>query len=148
MKSLKFKVLCFVFLAASGAHADQAVNLDDIVVTPSRMAQRNYKIAANVTVIDQEQIEHSSARTVPDLLKETLGVHVFEKGTPKSSIVDIRGLPIPPSAMSWFWSMTARSTASICRVLILCRSHSMPLSGLKSCAGPVRFCMGIMPSAA
>ncbi len=89
MKSLK--LLFCLWLIAGSAHAAQPVNLDDIVVTASRMAQRNYKIAGNVTVIGRDEIEHSSAQNVSDILKEALGVNVYDNGTAKSSVVDIRG---------------------------------------------------------
>lgn len=67
------------------------INLDPIVVTSSRMAQHNYKIASNVTVIDQARIEASNARTVSEIIKEELGVNIYDNSTVKTSVVDIRG---------------------------------------------------------
>lgn len=67
------------------------VDLEPIVITATRMAQHNYKIAGNVTVITQKQIEASNAQNVPDILKESLGVGVYSYGTTKSANVDIRG---------------------------------------------------------
>lgn len=84
-------VLCFLLLAGNVVYAAVPVNLDDIVVTPSRMAQRNYKVASNVTVIDPKQIENSGAQTVVDILKEAMAINVYDKGNVKSSTVDIRG---------------------------------------------------------
>jgi iron complex outermembrane receptor protein len=89
MKGLTLYVAGLLVLTAGNACA--AVNLDDIVVTPSRMAQRNYKVPANVTVIDQDQIQHSTAQTVADILKEALGVSIYDNSTAKSSVIDIRG---------------------------------------------------------
>ena len=91
MKGLNICILVFVLLPAGLAHASAPVDLDDIVITPSRMAQRNYKVAANVTVIDSQQIENSNAQTVSDILKEALGVSVYDNSTAKSSVIDIRG---------------------------------------------------------
>jgi iron complex outermembrane recepter protein len=80
-----------VVLLLSPVLACAEINLDDIVVTPSRMAQRNYKVASNVTVIDSEQIAASGAQTVVDILKESMATSVYDKGSAKSSTVDIRG---------------------------------------------------------
>ncbi len=91
MKILKFFGLVFCLLSSVNVHADDTVYLDDIVITASRMAQRNYKVPANVTVIDSGEIEVSSAQNVPDLLKETLGVSIYDNSTAKSSVIDIRG---------------------------------------------------------
>ena len=68
-----------------------SVDLPPIIVTATRMAQHDYKIAGNVTVITQKQIEASNAQNVPDLLKESLGVGVYNYGTTKSANIDIRG---------------------------------------------------------
>ncbi len=66
-------------------------DLGTIVVTASRIAQSDYKIAGNVTVITSQQIKASNAQNVPDVLKQALGVNVTDNNTPKSSVVDIRG---------------------------------------------------------
>lgn len=81
-------------LSSTNAHAQTQTpeELDPIIVTTAtRMAQHGYKIAGNVTVINQEQIEASSAQNVPELLKESLGVSSFNFGTTKSASIDIRG---------------------------------------------------------
>ncbi|MBU4589982.1 MAG: TonB-dependent receptor, partial [Candidatus Omnitrophica bacterium] len=65
--------------------------LERIVVTPARMTQEGYRTASNVTVIDAERIESSSARYVPDILKEELGISVYSSSTDKTTKVDIRG---------------------------------------------------------
>jgi len=83
-------VICFT--AARGEAQDRdIVDLSRIVVTASRMAQHDYKVASNVSVIDEQDIEASSARTVDEILKEALGVTIYDSGTPKTSNVDIRG---------------------------------------------------------
>ncbi len=87
------RLICLFLLGltSSNAWADATVELEPIVVTASRMAQHDYKIAGNVTVINRSQIEASNAQNVPDLLKESLGVSVFNFGTTKSANIDIRG---------------------------------------------------------
>ena len=75
----------------SNVLADIATELDTVIVTATRIAQHNYKIAGNVTVITKEEIEASNAQSVPDILKEALGVYIFDKNTAKTSVVDMRG---------------------------------------------------------
>src|SRR3990167_3971817 len=78
-------------ISAANSSADLAKELDTVIVTATRMAQHNYKIAGNVTVITKEAIEASNAQTVPDILRESLGVSVYNYGTTKSANIDIRG---------------------------------------------------------
>ncbi|MCK5012651.1 MAG: TonB-dependent receptor [Candidatus Omnitrophica bacterium] len=94
MKKFIFRVFfAFVLVAISVANvfADIATELDTVVVTATRIAQHNYKIAGNVTVITKEEIEASNAQSVPDILKEALGIHIFDKNTAKTAVVDMRG---------------------------------------------------------
>ena len=56
-----------------GTFADVATESETIVVTATRIAQHNYKIAGNVTVITRDEIEASNAQNVPDILKMALG---------------------------------------------------------------------------
>ncbi|OGX19173.1 MAG: hypothetical protein A2Y04_05420 [Omnitrophica WOR_2 bacterium GWC2_45_7] len=72
-------------------YAEMESESEPVVVTATRIAQHDYKIAGNVTVITQEQIEASNAQNIPDVLQEALGVHVYNFNTVKSSILDIRG---------------------------------------------------------
>lgn len=67
------------------------VDLEPIIVTTSRMAQHNYKIAGNVTIIDRAQIEASHAQNVPDILRQALGTFIYDQNTVKTSTLDIRG---------------------------------------------------------
>lgn len=90
MKKL-FIALLFAVVIVSNARADIKTELDTVVVTATRIAQHNYKIAGNVTVITKEEIEASNAQSVPDVLKEALGVYVFDQNTAKTAVVDIRG---------------------------------------------------------
>ncbi len=87
-------LLCRPAMAAEEyllAAPETPIELDKIIVTYSRMAQHDYKIAGNVSVIDRAKIEASNARTLPDILKQELGVSIYDNGTVKTSIVDIRG---------------------------------------------------------
>jgi iron complex outermembrane receptor protein len=80
-------VINYVSLSWAGLAQEQ----DTVVVTASRLEQNQYKIASNVTVITREQIDNTNAQNVPDVLKEALGVNVYDNSTPKSAVLDIRG---------------------------------------------------------
>lgn len=85
-------ITCWGFIFSAGkAQAAMAVDLQDITITPNRLAQKDYKISGNVTVITKDQIEASNSQSIPDILKESLGVYVTDNSTAKSSIIDIRG---------------------------------------------------------
>lgn len=80
-----------IILSVKASFAQTTQDLGRIVVTASRIAQQEYEVAGNLTVIDAEQIAASNAQTIPDIVKEALGVSVYSSGTVKSSVVDIRG---------------------------------------------------------
>ena len=93
-KNLLRIVLVFIFNAvlSLGVFADDRdVALEKIIVISSRMAQHDYKVAGNVTVIDQEDIEASQAQNIPEILNEALAVHVVDNSTVKTAVLDIRG---------------------------------------------------------
>lgn len=89
MKKLIGGTIVWLGLLGSAAHG--AVDLGELVITGSRMAQYNYKVAGNVSVIDHEDIQASNARNIPELLQQELGVHMYDNGTPKTATMDIRG---------------------------------------------------------
>ncbi|TWH49186.1 TonB-dependent siderophore receptor [Sporomusa sp. KB1] len=61
-----------VLLSGSAAFAEeQEFNLDEYVVTASRMPVKKTETAASVTVVTREEIEKSGAVSVPDILKKT-----------------------------------------------------------------------------
>ena len=91
MNNKIFSSLCTILILVSTPAWSASVDLEPIVVTASRMAQHNYKIAGNVTVIDRAQIEASNAQTIPDVLGEAFGVNIYDNSTTKSAVVDVRG---------------------------------------------------------
>jgi len=95
MKKIFVAALVISALAtpARSIYAEESgdVKLERIVVTPTRMTQRDYKVTSNVSVIDSERIASSNARYVADILKEELGIHYFDNSTDKTATVDIRG---------------------------------------------------------
>lgn len=80
-------------LSVSGGYAEETKNVDleKIVVTPSRMEQYDYNAGSNITVIGKEEIESSNASHVSDILKERAGVNVYDSSTVKTAKIDIRG---------------------------------------------------------
>jgi len=92
-------VLCAVlvvpgFSLAEGEKkdADVITTMKEVVVTGTRTEQSVERIPANVTVIYEEDIENSNARTVSDVLRSEEGVIVRDWfGNGKTVQVDLRG---------------------------------------------------------
>ncbi len=84
-------VVFFVLGAVSWASAETEVDLGRIQVTASRMDRFDYKVASDVSVIDREMIEESSAQTVAEILQEQPAVAIYDTGSPKTAVVDLRG---------------------------------------------------------
>lgn len=94
MKRITSFLTVTAFLLLSPAVYAQQVfeeELGKIIVTATRIGQHDYKITGNVTVIDRDQIESSNAQNIPDILKKVVGVNIYDSGTAKSSVIDIRG---------------------------------------------------------
>ena len=69
----------------------QTVDLDKVVVISSRLAQNDYKLSSDVTVITENMIKASNASTVAQILSQQLGVNIYDNGTVKTATIDIRG---------------------------------------------------------
>ncbi len=95
MKHSVYAILfCFspLFIPLLVTAQEKELTLEEVVVTATRDAEEIRKIPANVTVINQEQIQQSSAQNVVDLLHNEVDVVVRDLyGNGKSSSVDIRG---------------------------------------------------------
>ncbi len=71
---------------------EEDVKLETVVVTGTRAEQRVERVPANVTVIDEQDIRNSNAKTVVDLLRYEEGIVVRDiLGNGKRSEVDLRG---------------------------------------------------------
>lgn len=66
----------FLFIAAP-VHGQQVALLDDVIVTATRFDEPSHPSAASVTVISREEIRSSGARTLPDVLKNQVGLNVM-----------------------------------------------------------------------
>jgi vitamin B12 transporter len=64
--------------------------LDEVVVTAGRIKEKKKEIIANVTVIDKEMIQASSAKDLGELLSEN-GVGYSKKYPGTSNVIGIRG---------------------------------------------------------
>ena len=98
-------VCLFLVTFCSWAHADTSnnqnnpvdtpspiFNLEPIVVTPDRTSQEAVLSSSNVTVISQQEIQDSGAKSVGDLLDNSLGVYVHNEGVnSRTDVADIRG---------------------------------------------------------
>ena len=70
----------------------QVAALSETVVTATRSPTRTDELVSEVVVVTREQIERSTARTVPELLSRTAGLQMNANGGPgKTSNVFIRG---------------------------------------------------------
>jgi len=65
--------------------ATEQIELDDVVVTASRVTQSREKVIADVTVIKREEIERSGADSLTDILSRQPGVQISTNGGPGTS---------------------------------------------------------------
>ena len=96
MRSWRLTAVAGLVLCITSTHvyADDAdpVEMEEVVVTGTRNEQQVKNIPANVTVIDQEAIKNSTARTVVELLRGEQSIVVRDtSGNGKSASVDMRG---------------------------------------------------------
>ena len=84
-------IVTALVLVSHKVHAALNTSLGTVVVTASRIEQEGHRVAGNLSVITNEQIQESNAQSVPELLQQVEGVFVSDNSTVKSSVVDIRG---------------------------------------------------------
>ena len=81
-----------LLLALPVAHAQDATDLDEVVVTATRTALTADDHLAAVEVIDRAQIERSAARSLPELLRGRAGIALVNQGgLGKLSTLFLRG---------------------------------------------------------
>jgi len=81
----------------------EAVRLQEMVISASRVEQPLADVAANVTVLTQSDVEQSAAQTVDDFLRQVPGFSLFRRqsslvSNPTTQGVSLRG--IGPSGVS------------------------------------------------
>ncbi|WP_035383095.1 TonB-dependent receptor [Ferriphaselus sp. R-1] len=88
------RLLAALLCAASPlAHAEPGQALDEIVVTATRFRDAATDKPINVSIISRDDIQQSSARTLPELLAEQAGIAMRDLfgNNAASSTVDMRG---------------------------------------------------------
>lgn len=92
--SLTATLLLGTCLAAPAAAADQALLLDQIVVSSDRAGGTPLDIAANVTVIDSQELENRNVQTLEDLLRTVPGVTISRQNSATDPFNTIGGVTI------------------------------------------------------
>ncbi|SEP23204.1 TonB-dependent receptor plug domain-containing protein [Propionispora vibrioides] len=72
---------------AEDAASEETFNFDEYVVTANRMPVKKSEVAANVTVITQEEIEKGSFTNLPDILKKS-NIALQETGTSTVPVIN------------------------------------------------------------
>ena len=100
MKKMMTLMLLFVFFIIPGISqakdepqkAHSIISMDEVIVTATRQEEKIFSVPANVTVIDEEDIQNSTAYDIPDLLRLQVGVYVNDiAGNRRNYTVDLRG---------------------------------------------------------
>ncbi|MDD5680993.1 MAG: TonB-dependent receptor plug domain-containing protein, partial [Candidatus Omnitrophica bacterium] len=86
----------FLFIATSAFAEEKkeeaSHRLEPIVVTPSREEESYLSAGKSFSIITEDQIKRSNARTIPELLKGEVGIEVRDYiGNGKTAQVDLRG---------------------------------------------------------
>jgi vitamin B12 transporter len=73
--------------------AQEETNVQDIVVSATRIATPIHEVASSITVIDRQAIEDHQSQTVPELLRTAIpGLDVNQAGGPAGSVsISLRG---------------------------------------------------------
>jgi len=95
-KCLWVLILLTIWILPSFAMAKEGAPefiVDDIIVTGSRLEQKNEKIPAQITVITAEDIKASGAQSVPEALKNLGGISIIPdlKGNHFNDQIDMGG---------------------------------------------------------
>lgn len=65
---------------APSVYSTEKIELDDIVVTASRVEQPRESVVSDVTVINREEIERAGSDSVTDLLRKQPGIQIISNG--------------------------------------------------------------------
>lgn len=98
-KLLILHVIVFIFLLQGWCMAEEKqteegtqISMEEVVVTATRHEEQISSVPANVTIIDENDIENSTAHNIPDLLRTQVGIHVNDiAGNRRYYSIDIRG---------------------------------------------------------
>lgn len=83
---------CFAAVAANAQAGDTAVQLDHIVVTPSRSPQLEKDVIGDITVIDKTALQNEGGNSVAEILAKQPGIQFYSNGGPQTQAgVFLRG---------------------------------------------------------
>ncbi|MBZ0165813.1 MAG: hypothetical protein K8I00_03330, partial [Candidatus Omnitrophica bacterium] len=88
MKKNILVLISSIILTTTAAQAELTFEHDTVVVTADRHERDAARKGSNVSVMTRQQIEASTARTVPELLQQVEGVFVSDNSTARTSTVD------------------------------------------------------------
>lgn len=80
LRTLSMAVLAILAVPVIAVAGDEAETLDGVVVTANRTPVAVRDVLAAVEIINREQIEHSQARSLPDLLRGRAGISIGNQG--------------------------------------------------------------------
>jgi outer membrane cobalamin receptor len=92
MNGLKLAMVALLVACSASPALAEPVELEPVVVTATRTARPSSEVISSVTVITAEEIALSGARTLAEVLRKSVGVHVKDNG-PRGSLatLSIRG---------------------------------------------------------
>lgn len=92
-RTLLAALLPSLFATSAAMAQEQLALLDSVIVSANRFVESDARVPATVSVISREDIEHSPARNLPDLLKNSAGLNVVPLygNMGIDATVDIRG---------------------------------------------------------
>lgn len=92
MKRFAFLTVIFLLIPASMVSAEDPNNLEKIVLTPSRLKTSLYESSRSMTVLEEEVLDESVYKAVPDAIGNMGGIDIRRRG-PESvqSDINIRG---------------------------------------------------------
>lgn len=88
-------ILCLIllpFLMISSVWAEERTNLEEVIVTATKIEESVEDVAQDVTVITKKEIESGSYRNISEVIRNVPGLNLFEYGNLASSAsVSLRG---------------------------------------------------------
>jgi len=114
-KITKFELLSTTALStALPALAEEASEVEEIIVTATRRAERIEDIPYNISVVSGNLIDQANMLDAPELLRSATGVSMIDRGPRNAGVVNsirIRGLNVDSSALGDY-AVSASATVS------------------------------------
>lgn len=92
MNGLKLAMVALLVACSALPALAEPVELEPVVVTATRTARPSSEVISSVTVITAEEIAVSGAKTLAEVLRGSVGLHVIDQGTSGSvATLSVRG---------------------------------------------------------